>query len=84
MSPPQIRGFQKYGALFFLIQKKRLQHQTHELGDWYQHLGTKIYGEPERWSLSVCRGACCKPPARGSGGLEAPQEQQGLGDGSTE
>ena len=24
---------------------------------WYQDLGTKIYGEPERRSLSVCRGA---------------------------
>ena len=49
-------------------------------GSWYQDLGTKIYGEPERRSLSVCRGGTggCKPPARGSGGLEAPQEQQGF------
>ena len=45
---------------------------------WYQDLGTKIYGEPERRSLSVCRGARgaagplpgdlggCKPPNTGT------------------
>ena len=47
---------------------------------WYQDLGTKKNGEPERRSLSVYQGGTvgCKRPARGPGGLEAPQEQQGV------
>ena len=46
---------------------------------WYQDLGTKKNGELERWSLSkIEQGGTrsCRPPARGSGGLEAPQEQR--------
>ena len=46
---------------------------------WYQDLGTKKNGELERRSLSkICEGAQegCRPPARGSRGLEAAQELQ--------
>ena len=40
------------------------------MGAQYQDLGTKIYGEPERRNLLVCRGH------EGLQGLEAPQEEQ--------
>ena len=47
---------------------------------WYQDLSTKIYGEPERRSLSECRGVrgAASPPRQGVWGLEAPQEEQGV------
>ena len=54
---------------------------------WYQDLGTKISVPKKTESLrggasqklsSGARGAA-GPPAGGSGGLEAPQEQQGSG-----
>ena len=76
MSPPQIRGFQKYGA-HFSEEKKHLRQCTHKLGAWYQDLGTKIYREPERRSLSLCRGGC-RPPATESGELETPQDLRGV------
>ena len=43
---------------------------------WYQDLGTKIYGEPERRSLSVCRGArgAAGPPPGGLGGWKPPSK----------
>ena len=44
---------------------------------WYQDLGTEKNGEPKRRSLSVCRGG------KGSGGLEPPQEPQGVWGGSS-
>ena len=77
MSLPKLGASRNMGPIF--LKKKRLRQRTHKLGAWYQDLGTKIYGEPERRSLSVCRwawGAASPPP--GSGGLEAPQEQQGV------
>ena len=49
-------------------------------GSCYQDLGRSYYkkkGELDRRSLSKIergRAGCCRPPARGSGGLEAPQE----------
>ena len=48
---------------------------------WYQDLGTKIYGEPERRSLSVCRGArgAAGPPARGLGGWKRPRNSRESG-----
>ncbi len=51
---------------------------------WYQDLGTKIYGEPERRSLSVCRGArgAAGPPPGGLGGWKPPSNAGGLGGGS--
>ena len=48
---------------------------------WYQDLGTQKNRELERRSLSkIKRGGAggCRPPAMGSGELEAPQEQQGV------
>ena len=49
-------------------------------GCWYQDLGTKKNGEPERRSLSkVCEGAwVAAGPLPGVWGLEAPQELQGV------
>ena len=56
---------------------------------WYQDLGTKIL-VPGSWYQDLRRAreaeplvmkggtGGCRPPARGSGGLEAPQEQQGV------
>ena len=50
-------------------------------GSWYQDLGTKIYGEPERRSLSVCRGArgAAGPPPGGLGGWKPPRKSGGSG-----
>ena len=46
---------------------------------WYQDLRRAREAEP----LGMQGGTGgCRPPARGSGGLESPQEQQGLGGGS--
>ena len=56
---------------------------------WYQDLGTKILvpkinGEPERRSLSVCRGArgAAGPPPGGLGGWKPPSSAGGLGGSS--
>ena len=63
-------------------------------GSWYQDLGTKILvprswyqdlgikkkrraREAEPLGMQGGTGGC-RPPARGSGGLEAPQEEQGV------
>ena len=50
-------------------------------GSWYQALGTKIYGEPERRSLSVRRGArgAAGPPPGGLGGWKPPRNSRGSG-----
>ena len=60
----------------FLRKKKRLRQRTHKLGA-SKILVPRKNGEPERRSLSVCRGArgAAGPPP---GGLEAPQEEQGV------
>ena len=54
-------------------------------GSWYQDLGTKKNGEPERRSLSVCRGArgAAGAPPGGLGGWKPPQEQQGVWGGGS-
>ena len=48
---------------------------------WYQDLGPKIDGEPERRSLSVCRGArgAAGPPPGGLGGWKPPSNSGGSG-----
>ena len=54
---------------------------------WYQDPGTKILvpekknGEPERRSLSVCRGArgAASPPPRSLGGRKPPRNSTGSG-----
>ena len=67
------------GPIF--LKKKRLRQRPHKLGAWYQDLGTKIYGEPERRSLSVCRGArgAAGPPPGGLGGWKPPRNSRGSG-----
>ena len=56
------------------------------LRPWYQDPGTKILvpkknGEPERRSLSVCRGArgAAGPPPGGLGGWKPPRNSRGSG-----
>ena len=48
---------------------------------WYQDLGTKKKGEPERRSLSVCRGVrgAAGPPPGGLGGWNPPRKSGGSG-----
>ena len=79
MSPPKIRGFQKYGAHFSEEKKAPAATYPQVRGlvprSWYQDLRRAREAEP----LGMQGGTGgCKPPARGSGGLEAPQEQQGV------
>ena len=77
-------GASKNMGAIFLTKKKRLRQRTHKLRAWYQDLGTKIYGEPERRSLSVCRGhgGLQAPPPGGLGGWKPPRKSRGSGGGS--
>ena len=49
---------------------------------WYQDLVSKIYGEPERRSLSVCRGGLQAPRQGVWGAGSPPGRAGGLGGGS--
>ena len=62
-------------------EKKKTPAATSPQVRGFQDLGTKINGELERRSLAkIEQGGTggCRPPTRGSGGLEAPQGQQGV------
>ena len=75
---PQVEGLQKYGAHF--SEKKKTPAATYPQVRDFQDLGTKKKRrarEAEPLGMQGGTGGC-KPPARGSGGLEAPQEQQGV------
>ena len=76
---PQVRGFQKYGG-HFSEEKKRLRQRTHKLGA-SKILVPRKNGEPERRSLSVCRGArgAAGPPPGGLGGWKPPRNSRGSG-----
>ena len=59
----------------------RLRQRTHKLGaSKFQDLGTKKKRrarEAEPLGMQEGTGGC-RPPVRGSGGLEAPQEERGV------
>ena len=60
------------GAVF--LEKKKAPAATYPQVRGFQDLGTKKNGEPERRSLSVCRGAAAGPPPPGGlGGWKPPR-----------
>ena len=61
-------------------EKKRLRQRTHKLGA-SKILVPRKNGEPERRSLSVCRGArgAAGPPPGGLGGWKPPRNSRGSG-----
>ena len=66
------------GAIF--LSKKNAPAATYPQVRGFQDLGTKKKErarEAEPLGMQGGTGGC-RPPARGSGGLEAPQEQQGV------
>ena len=64
----------------FSGKKKRLRQRTHKLGA-SKILVPRKNGEPERRSLSVCRGArgAAGPPPGGLGGWKPPRKSRGSG-----
>ena len=76
--PAQVRGFQTSGGIF--SGEKKAPAATYPQVRGFQDLGTKKKRRArEAEPLSMQGGTwCCRPPASGSGGLEAPQEEQGV------
>ena len=81
MSPPAPKlGASKNMGAIYLKTKKRLRQRTHKLGA-SKILVPRKNGEPERRSLSVCRGArgAAGPPPGGLGGWKPPRNSRWSG-----